>query len=92
MVLNILHAHVRADTIISFALPCTFSMFPELESFSCIGELLINQHDVQVGHPSGNLQYVDYHHYYELEHCAPEANRSRMVTSMTHWAHITYYV
>lgn len=78
MILNILHAHIRADTILSFAL--TFTMFAELESyFFMYWRLLINQHDVQVGHPSGNLQYVFYHHYYGLDHCAPHANHTRMV-------------
>ena len=38
-----------------------------------------HQYDVQVGHPSGNLQYVFYHHYDGLEHGAPEANHMQMV-------------
>ena len=39
---------------------------------------LISQNNVQVGHPSGNLQCVDYRHYFGLPHCAPEANRDLM--------------
>ena len=78
-ILNILHAHVRADAIVSFALPCTFTMFAELEwYFSMYWRVLINHHDVQVGHPSGNLQYVEYRHYFGLPYCAPEANRDWM--------------
>ena len=61
-ILNTLHAHVRADTI-SLGLPCTFSVFAEVESyFIMYWRVLINQNqdNVEVGHPSGNLQYVDY--------------------------------
>ena len=31
-----------------------------------------------MGHPSGNIQFVEYPHYYGLDHDAPEANRDRM--------------
>ena len=56
-ILNILHAHVRAETIISFALRCTFTMFAELEwYFSMYWRVLIKQHDVHVGHSSGHLR------------------------------------
>ena len=79
MILSILHAHVRAETIVSFALPSTFSMFAELESyFSMYWRVLINHQDIQVGHSSGHLQYVHYRHYYGLPYCAPHANRNRM--------------
>ena len=79
MILYILHAHVRAETIVSFALPCTFSMFAELEFyFSMYWRELICHDNARVGHPSGNLQYVDYRHYFGLPHCAPEANRDLM--------------
>ena len=75
MILYILHAHIRAQTIVSFALPCSFTMFAELESyFSMYWTVLINHHGVQVGHPSGNLGYVDYRHYVGLPYCTPEAN------------------
>ena len=33
IILYLLHAHVRADTIVSFALPCTFTMFAELNFY-----------------------------------------------------------
>ena len=76
MILYILHAHIRAETIVSFALPCTFSMFAEREVyFAMYWRELISHNNVRVGHPSGNLQYVDYRHYFGLPHCAPEANR-----------------
>lgn len=80
MILNILHAHVRAEILISFALQCTFSMFAEFELyFFMYWRVLINQHDVQVGYPSGNLQYAFYHHYYGLEHHVPESYCNRML-------------
>ena len=79
MILYILHAHVRAETIVSFALPCTFSIFAELEFyFSTYWRELICQDNVRVGHPSVNLQYVDYRHYFGLPHCVPEENRDLM--------------
>ena len=57
MILYLLHAHVRADTIVSFALPCTFTMFAELNFyFSLYWREIINHNDVLVGHPSGSLQ------------------------------------
>lgn len=76
---NILHAHVRAETIHSFALPCTFTMFTELESYSSMyWSVFINHHGDEVGHPSGNIWYVEYNHFYGLQRCAPEANLIRM--------------
>jgi hypothetical protein len=54
-------------------------MFAELEFyFSLYWREIISHNDVLVGHPSGNLQYVDYRHYYGLPYCAPEANRDLM--------------
>lgn len=76
MILNILHAHVRAESI-SLGVPCTFSMFAELESY--FWRVVINQDNLKVGHPSGNLQYVDYRHYYGLQHSAPKVNLDRMI-------------
>ena len=78
-ILTTLHAHVRTHSIVALSLPCTFNMFAELEAyFALYWRVLINQHDEQVGHPSGNLQCVDYLHYYRLHHDAPEANCTRM--------------
>ena len=66
----IVHARVRVNSILCFSLPCTFTMFAELESYFMYWRVLINQHGVQVGHPLGNLQYVFYHNYNGLEHCS----------------------
>ena len=78
-IMNVLHAHVRATSIVALSLRCSFSMFAELESyFSMYWRVLINQRDEQVGHPSGNLQYVGYLHYYGLQHGAPKENLARM--------------
>ena len=81
MILNILHAHIRAETLISFALPHTFTMFQDLEAyFFMYWRVLINQRNQQVGHPLGNLQYVDYRYYYGLHNSAPDENLTRMST------------
>ena len=78
-IFSILHAHVRATTIIGLSFPSTFHMFDELEAyFAMYWRILINQYDQQVGHPSGNLQSVGYRHYYGLHFDAPEANLTRM--------------
>ena len=77
--LNILHAHVRAESVAGFALPCTFNMFDELEAyFGTQWRVLVNQDSTEVGHPCGNLQFVEYLHYFGLDHDAPEANPKRM--------------
>ena len=78
-ILNILYAHVRTVSTAGLSLPCTFNMFDELEAyFSTYWRVLINQHGRVVGHPSGNLQFVGYLHYFGLDHDAPEANLGRM--------------
>ena len=78
-ILDILHAHIRADSIIALSLRCTFNMFAELEAYFAIHwRVLINQHGQEVGHPSGNLRSVGYLHYYGLDHDALKANLSRM--------------
>ena len=78
-ILKILYAHVRAVAIAALSLPCTFNMYDELETyFSTHWRVLINQHGKEVGHPSGNLQFVGYLHYNGIDHDAPEANLNRM--------------
>ena len=71
-----MHAHVRAESIIALSLHCMFNMFAELEAY--FATHFINKVGQEVGHPSGNLQFVGYLHYYGLDRDAPEANLTRM--------------
>lgn len=71
-----MHAHVRAESIIALSLHCMFNMFAELEAY--FATHFINKVGQEVGHPSGNLQFVGYLHYYGLHRGAPEANLTRM--------------
>ena len=58
-VLRILHAHIRATTIMGFCLRANFSLFTELEHyFSLYWNIFVNQQDQVVGHPTGNLNMV----------------------------------
>ena len=75
MILYLLHTHVRAETIVSFALPCTFTVCRTWIFFSMYWR---DRNDIEVGHSSGSPAYnmlttfttTGYHSVHQETWCA----------------------